>query len=130
MSGKHPRKGPNPALMTDAECDRVAELIEQGRTHAEIAALIGKSKGSVSWAVLKTGAVGPRTLLRTTTRVLKPYERNGRVVRPFSQSEDDKILELEGQGLPRCKIGRLLGRNPRSIKGRLYTLARHQEAAE
>ena len=55
------------------------------------------------------------------------YLRDGRLVRQFTEAEDDLILAMEGEGLSPNAIGRRLGRNPQSIIDRLAALARQDQ---
>ena len=53
------------------------------------------------------------------------YLREGFLVRPFTDAEDDLISAMDGEGFSPGAIARRLGRNPQSIIQRLDALARH-----
>lgn len=108
--------------------DEIADLVEAGRTVRQIAEQFDASEGAIAWQILRLGVVGPRTK-RATPRD-RSYVRAGRIVRPFTEEEDQLILRLEGQGMSVVQIAKQLGRKHNSIIGRLATLARYDVIAE
>jgi hypothetical protein len=117
--------------LTPEELDRIATMREAGATNVGIAAAIGCSIGSVQWACLRLGADPPHPKpLRLDQHVKCPtVKRGNHVVRAFTPDDDARLLDLERQGLGDTAIGRLIGRKPNSVRGRLMTLARRDERA-
>ena len=120
--------------LTDAELERLADLTEeQGLTPTQIAAELGCSLGSVTWAQLKIGVDGraDKPLAPIPTEP-KSAIRNGHLVRRYTQSDDALLLRLESQGMNPHAIGKAFQppRRANSIVGRLRTLARRQAREE
>lgn len=119
------------ADLTAEELDRIADLRERRLTEAAIAAKIGCSLGSVSWALLKLGidinADRPLPPVPTAPVVA---QRGDHVVRRFTQAEDEQLLALEADGLSVYAISQRLGRRNNSVLGRLRTLARREARLE
>lgn len=124
-------KRPN---LTQAQLDQIAELREQrGLSAARIAAIVGCSQGSVSWALLRIGVdIHTDKPLPPIPAQPTSVQRNGHVVRRFTQADDEVLLKLEAEGLNPGEIGRRMDppRQPNSIRGRLMTLARREARAE
>jgi hypothetical protein len=122
--------------LTDREKEEIAHLREDlGWSVAAIARKIGCSHGSVAWALLAMGAEKPGH----ETKPLPPIPtapvvavRNGHVVRRFTVSDDEFILARAAEGLPACRIGKLMTppRRPNSITARMRTIGRRQAREE
>lgn len=88
------------------------------------------SASTLYWHFLMRGVESPRpvALPRIKTMVMR---RGTGVLTRFSPHEDMLIQRLSKQGLGPAQIGRQLvpPRRHNSVKGRLATLARHQERA-
>lgn len=116
--------------LTPAQVHTIGELREAGVTHSEIARRLEVSVYTVEWCCLKLGIFPPEGPIKRRIPS-KVMQRNGRQVRPFTQAEDRRLLELEAQGLRHFEIARALGRRQNSVLARLRTLARwetHREA--
>jgi transposase-like protein len=126
-------KTPN---LTEEQGVRIVEMRERGMSCGAIARIVGISAGAVSWHCLKEGADPPglaAKVIDTTIRGPEIVMRSGFPVRRFTPEDDRTLLALEASGLNYSEIARRLGRQPNSIRGRLYTLARHEarrDAAE
>lgn len=121
-------------ILSDDQLTEMCEWREAGVPCAQIAARFARqgteiSAGSIRWQCLREGAYSPKARLRPERRDV-PAMRNGFAVRPFSEDDDRRLLDLESQGLNYSEIARRLSRQPNSIRGRLYTLAQYEAVAE
>lgn len=114
--------------LTENEQTRIGELREAGWTFRMIAREVGCSVGSVNWCCTKLGIVRKPASLGSRGPAL--VYRGGRPVRRFSAAEDARILAMRGTGARFVDLARELDRPVNSVIGRLYTLGRHQAAAE
>ena len=119
---------PKRKMLTETEQAHIGELREAGWTFRMIAREIGCSKSSVNWCCTKLGIVRKRSALGARGPAL--VFRSGRPVRRFSADEDARILAQRCAGARYSDLARELDRPVNSIIGRLYTLGRHQAAAE
>lgn len=122
-------------ILSDAQLDEMCALREKGWGTDRIAAHFTAkgspiSKGSIHWQCLRLGADAPKRFHYRRADRPDAYQRNGRAVRTFTAEEDAKLLALEAEGASYSAMARQLDRKPNSIKGRLYTLARHAARAE
>lgn len=122
-------------ILSDAQIDEMADLRERGWSCQRIADHFTKngtpiSVGSVSWQCLRVGADAPPKRRGKLTQPIGTYERNGRVVRPFSADDDALLRVLDMQGFKVGVMAKRLDRRENSIRGRLYTLARRDARAE
>jgi hypothetical protein len=113
----------------------MVELREAGETYEQISRHfavrgIRLSAKAISWQCIRLGADRPDAKPTDLYARRQPMMRNGHLVRPFSEADDALLLELEAQGAPMPTIARRLGRRENSIRGRLYTLARHEARTE
>lgn len=113
---------------TQAQLDRMAELVEAGVSRPKIAEEMGASVSAVDWQLLRLGVIGPRSV--RPAQAGGSYLRGGRVVRRFTPEEDALLLRLEAEGLSASKIGRRIGRAHHTVLGRLSSLARHEQIHE
>lgn len=123
---------------SDDDYDLMATRREAGNSCEAIAALIratGKecSAEVVNWHCLRLGADPPnaRPLPQTCPGPVA-MQRGDHVVRRFSKEEDERLTAL-AKTIPTIsdyQIGRLMGRKPNSVRGRLMTLARHEARRE
>lgn len=119
--------------LTRAQIDEAIELCEAGTGYSDIARRFGVSSGCIYWHCLAEGAENPAHEAKipkpapTEPRIIK---RGNHVIRTFIQREDDELLRLEAEGYTPTEIGRVLGRQPNSVRGRLMTLARHEARRE
>ncbi|MEA3043005.1 MAG: hypothetical protein QOH47_843 [Sphingomonadales bacterium] len=122
-------------LLTEQQLDEMAELRELGRTAGSIQRHFERqgvtvSRGLIEWQCLRLGADLPPERRRPSAQLNRPYERNGRLVRPFTPAEDRQLLALEAEGRPLNAIARQIGRGNNSVRGRLMILARREARAE
>lgn len=119
------------AKYNDHHFEIMVEMREQGKSVGQIALKLDMSASSVSWHCLRLGADSPKTSTKVPKRVGPMTAiRNGKIVRRFTQAEDQTLLELESQGKTLSEIARSLGRKRNSILGRLMTLARRDQRIE
>lgn len=121
-------------ILTDKQLELMADMRERGKSHAQIsrhftASGTPVSPSCIAWQCIRIGAdrpgAPPTDLYATRSTV-----RGGRPVRAFTSEDDEQLLALDAVGTSYSEIARRLGRKPNSIKGRLYTLARHQARSE
>ena len=117
--------------LSEHDIDRIVEMRERGETYALIARAIDCSESIVSWHCLRLG-VEPPTPGLPSEGIRGPLvvERKGFTVRRYTEADDVQLLALEAEGLSNSEIGRRMGRQPNSVLGRLYTLARRQARRE
>lgn len=122
--------------LTSDQIDLIASMRAKNASYEEIAAAIadGRAPNTIYWHCLKHG-IDPENpkFRRAKTRIITPtVKRGNHIVRRFTPAEDKKLLRLEATrpALRISEIARRMNRNHNSIKGRLYTLARHQERLE
>ena len=113
---------------TDAQKELALYMREHGQGVERIARDTGLTRGQVSYLCLKHGAIAPQQVHRNVKRVTAM--RNGHVVRPFTEEEDKKLLEMEAAGMGIAAMSKALGRRHNSCHGRLMTLARQDELIE
>ena len=119
--------------MTTEQANAIAEMREAGLSISRIAQKLGMSDGSVAWQCLKFAADPPKLATRVPARTAPGpvvVMRGGHQVRHFTPEDDAQLLALEAERLTISEIARRLGRKPNSIRGRLYTLARHDARRE
>ena len=121
-------------ILSDAQIEQMIALRERGWSPKRIAehftaAGTKISIGSVAWQCLRVGADAPPPL-RSSYTPPPTYQRNGRIVRAFTPDEDAILREMDWRGASPSDMARRLGRQPNSIRGRLYTIARHEARAE
>ena len=121
---------PAPKYTRD-QIETAARMREEGKTVGQIALKLGMSQQAVDWHCLREGADSPKTR-KNIVGDIGPMvvHRGGHVVRRITAEEDQKLLELEAQGMTKSQIGRALGRRPNSITARLLTLARRDARLE
>ena len=115
--------------MNDQKRDQIETLRgKRGWSYNRIGLKLGLSQGAVSWHCLINGIERPGAV-----PLPKPYQgamvsvRGGREVRRFTIADDQRLLQMEGEGKTFTQIARALGRRSNSIRGRLATLARRDE---
>lgn len=81
-----------PGGLSEQDHDRIHELAERGWKPSRIARQINKNPGTVYWFMLRQGLVAPKPAHNR-----EPYERNGRMVYPYSPEEDAYIEALRVQ---------------------------------
>lgn len=111
--------------VTPPQVERILELAETGMQQQEVAAAVGVTKQVVAGVALKHGVMfgKPRP-------ARKPMMRNGVLVRPFTEEEDRRLLELDLQGLRIVEIAKALDRRQHSVIARLRTIARWETHME
>lgn len=122
-------------ILSDDQIEKMADLRERGWSCRRIADHFTAngtpiSVGSVSWQCLRVGADAPPQRRGKLTQPTETYERNGRIVRPFTEDDDALLRVLDMQGFKISVIARRMRRGSNSIRGRLYTLARRDARAE
>lgn len=103
----------------------VCEMREKGKTYTQIANKFGLSVSYVEHICREGAAVPPDGY--SPKPLLKPYLRNGMLIRPFTDYEDTQILTLRSEGVANAKIGKKIGRSYSSVRNRLITLCLHEE---
>jgi hypothetical protein len=113
----------------EAELERAIAMRERGGLIREIAEAIGWSRKSLNNAFVELGVEPPNPPPLQSGRYLTcpVVIRDGRAVRAFAPSEDERLVDLRRTNLKYSAIGRILGREPGSIRKRLFTLARRDE---
>jgi hypothetical protein len=111
------------------DCDRIAELRENGASYGDLAVKFKVSPSAIRWHCLRLGAQPPQgTKFLPNYHLEHPKVKRGRFwVRAFTPAEDRQITELSLQGWTESRIGRELGRRHNSIRSRLMTLACRDE---
>lgn len=109
--------------LTVAELDTIDSLGARGLSAGQVALKINRHPSTVNFALQR---LGHRGIARRSTR---PYMRNGVLVMPFSEAEDELMQALRGRGQTCASIaGRLTlhyghPRNANSVLMRLTMLA-------
>jgi hypothetical protein len=121
--------------LSPGQLDEMGALRERGWSPARIAqhfSALGTliSEGAISWQCMRIGADAPPRLRGKSHPSQAPYTRNGHQVRPYTPTDDAKLLEMEAAGATLAAMCKALGRKNNSILGRLMTLARQQARAE
>ena len=122
-------------ILSDEQLTEMAELRERGWGLSRIAehftvAGTPVSRSTVNWQCLRLGADAPARLRGKQAAPRRPYWRDGRSCRPWTEAEDRQLLQLEGSGESITEIARRLGRANSSVRGRLLTLARRDARRE
>ena len=85
---------------SDALLNKAARLREAGLSIREIAGRLGIHPSAVSWHCLRLGADSPRDACKPPDHMrTQRYMRGGHVVRRFTPEEDERLLQLEAEGL-------------------------------
>ena len=116
-------------ILTEAQLDEMTDLREGGATLAAIAhhftaAGTAITATTIAWQCLRLGVVPPSYTPASLGRGC------GGQGRPYLPEDDDRLLDLERQGLSKREMAKAMGRNRSSIIARLYTLARRDALAE
>lgn len=124
-------------ILTEAHIDRLVELGEDGHSDEYIARALARefnitvSASAIHWhRIANCAEPSDRTDVKPVPVEPVVEKRGDHVVRRFTVDEDERLKALEAQGLPIAEIARRLDRRGNSIKGRLYTLARHDDRRE
>ncbi len=119
---------------TKLTLDQVADLIERrerGWSYKALAARFGVSAGAIHYQCLKHGAISPRQRITQTPDTPHSFVAgDGRTQRRFTREEDDRLLQLEAEGLRYHVIAHTIGRSYTSVRIRLMTLALRDELSE
>lgn len=116
--------------MTKLSPEAVADIVarrERGQGYGYIAAIYGVSPGAVQYHCWKLGAVSPRQRMRPVPKVASVHKRG---VRPFTEAEDQRLLDLSRRGKKYKEICQVLDRPITSVRMRLYYLAMCEDMAE
>lgn len=108
--------------------DTIAEMREAGKPLKAIALATGVHYRTCQYHAGRLGAIAPNPA-RVPQRHAECI-RSGRVVRPFTEAEDQKITAWSIAGVPLIEMGRRLNRKHNSILNRLRTLARREAMQE
>ena len=122
-------------ILNAAQIHEMCALRESGWTAQRIADHFTAqgtplSIGSINWQCLAQGADTPPKFRRGSGQAVTAYSRNGRLVRPFSAEEDEKICALDMEGVALHLIAQRLDRPHNSVRARLMTLARRDARME
>lgn len=113
--------------LSQNQIDQIADLLEAGWTNGRLAIRFNVSKSTIQWHALKLGILSARPCGLNDHAPMVTM-RAGKPVRRFTPEEDARILALRPTVAPHS-IAKHLGRNPKSIYARLYTIARREEVA-
>ena len=115
--------------LSEEQIEQAVAWREQGWSYDWIANRIGGISGSgIFYQCLKHGAISPRQRRHASpTEPIVVQVPGGRVQRRFTAAEDEQLLDLARQGLPRPEIGRRLGRAHSSVAIRLLLLAARED---
>jgi DNA-binding CsgD family transcriptional regulator len=117
--------------LTAAEKEYAAERREHGWSHDRIAKVLCCSPGAVAWHCLAMGADPPNAKpINKTIKGPLRYMRSGKPVRRFTAIDDQELLALSLAGKTHSQIAKVMGRQPKSIRGRLMMLARQEARPE
>lgn len=108
--------------------EAIADMREAGMQLKAIERATGVPYRTCQYHAGRLGAVVPNPA--RTPRPQPEYVRSGRVVRPFTDAEDQQITAWSIAGVPLIEMGRRLNRKHNSILNRLRTLARREALAE
>ena len=114
--------------LTTKQIIEMAELREQGWSYLRLSKQFGVSLGAIHYQCLKNGAISPRQ--RRHPSPIEPeavQTSQGRLLRRFTQSEDQRLLELEAEGLSCDAIAARIGRPRTSVRIRLLRLALQED---
>lgn len=101
---------------------------ESGISCRVIGAEVGMTEQSVEYHCMLLGAETPTNRKNgRKPRPIKPYERNGRQVRPFSKAEDQQLIAMRIAGEKWGTMAEKLQRPRSSIRNRLLLLSLHQD---
>ncbi|HEY0149878.1 MAG TPA: hypothetical protein VGB70_12855 [Allosphingosinicella sp.] len=122
-------------ILSDTQIEEMCRLRERGWSPKRIAehftAAGTKISGSaINWQCMKNGADAPPRLRGRPHQKSAAYQRNGHVVRPYSEADDALLRVLDMRGVKIGEIARRLDRKSNSVRGRLLTLARRDARAE
>jgi hypothetical protein len=112
--------------MTPADHAAIERLAVEMKnpTPGKIARAINRHPATVNWYMLRNGLIE-----RAPGRAAAPYVRNGKVIHPYSEQHDKRLLELRCAGKVFREIGEILTtefgifRNAHSVQVRLTQLA-------
>lgn len=116
------------SLLTPEQWAEIAAAYEAGEKLKSLAARFDISVSALRWNMLREGASPPgaKQLQQTAPGPLI-VRRGNHEVRHFTPQEDAQMLELSQSGKSTAQIARALGRRWNSTRGRLMTLARHDD---
>ena len=120
--------------ITDAQRERIYEMREAGKTHAQISRATGVSVSGISWLCIKAGVEHPSKPPRRMPPGRPAFSRGGRVVRPFTAAEDALIERMRAAGHTYSAIGAALtpprgwcaGSRDRRLRGRPRRARNHR----
>ena len=116
---------------SDALLDEAARLREAGLSLAAIGTRLNMHRSAVQYHCLRLGADSPDAACKVPPASSPvEYNRNGHVVKRFTEEEDALLLRLEARGMSVKGIARQMNRRWNSIQGRLMILARHEARRE
>ncbi len=114
--------------LTEDEVEQLVALREQGWGYSRIAGRLGVSPGAIHYQCLKHGAVSPRQRPRPVPdQAVTRQGRDGRSQTTFTRADDERLLQLEAQGLGYTAIARAIGRGHTSVRIRLMMLALRED---
>lgn len=102
----------------------IAERRENGHTLAQIAQELNVSESCVYWHCITNGIEGKKQYRK---RAQSSYMRKGKEVRVFTPEEDQRLVDLDLQGLNYSRIARMMGRSRNTVWARLAIIAKYQE---
>lgn len=113
--------------VTPPQVEKILELADAGMQQKAIAAAVGVTVGAVAGVTLKYGVMLGKIRVKPCRR---PMMRKGVLVRPFTEEEDRRLLELDLQGARVVDMAQALDRRQHSIIARLRTIARWETHME
>lgn len=112
---------------TETDKETITDLRERGWSVNRIAGQLTLTPSTVQYWANRLGA-WPEGRKPPKPKARKPFKRNGRTVRPFTEAEDVRILAMRLDGASFSEIGRELRRPHNSITMRLDQLNLWAEA--
>lgn len=114
--------------LNQEQIDQLIAWREQGWGRNRIASKLGVSPGAVHYQCLKHGAVSPKQRAHPVPdEAVTRCGRDGRSQTTFTRADDERLLELEAEGLTYNAIADLMGRPRTSVRVRLMMLALRED---
>ncbi len=118
--------------VTNRDLEKIFDMRERrGFSVMKIAKVLGLSKSTVGWHLIKYGVEKKGAAPEPKVNKLRSYVRkDGVVIRPFSSEESLRAERMSKEGMTDSEIGRQLGRKPNVVTTHLRILARRAARAE
>lgn len=114
--------------LSEAQIEDLCHRRERGWSYDRLAAHFGVCAAAVHYQCLKNGAVSPHQRAHPVpTEPSSFVAGDGRTQRRFTQTDDERLLALEAEGLRYSEIARRMGRAYTSVRIRLMTIAMRED---